>query len=116
LDELGITIDDEFIKICIDNNFKSKYLTNHVLSQEEIQNLFLKFTKLSDIKKIIGNNKVTFDVTCLRNACSIKNNRLVIKYLLKKNIVPDFECLRIVITNNYHPTISPVFNSFLEKK
>lgn len=120
LDELGIAIDDEFIKICIDNNFKSKYLINHGLSQEEIQNLFLKFTRLSDIKKIIGNNKVTFDVTCLENTCTLPNNSNVIKFLLKQGIRANVTCMKniIVSTVNSSPIIAIVesYIKSIEKK
>lgn len=107
-------IDEELVDICIENKFKPKYLSKYNFTQKTIQNIFLKYNKVFQIKDLIGSRKVNYDTTCLKNACSIRNNSSVIRFLLKKGVVPDLECLKTVVSVNNNNSISYILNGILD--
>lgn len=94
IEKLGLTLSDEFMgeiyqnapQIFIKENIK--LFTGMIKLRLACANL-----KLSDIKKIIKEEKVQPDQECLRNACKKKSNTQVVRFLIKKGLKPDLQCL-----------------------
>jgi hypothetical protein len=91
----------------MDNNFSPEYLTMKELSIDELHYLFLKYNKSSDVKKIIGKQKIK----CLRNACKIRINKGIISFLIKHGVKPDLTCLENIINARHDQSIMTVYDA-----
>jgi hypothetical protein len=111
----NVEVDDELFQICYDGNFSPKYLEKKELSAVQLHKLFLKYTKLSEIKKIIGKKKIKYDITCLRNACKFKLNKGIINFLISKGVKPDLTCLENIINARHDLIIGLVYNAIKDK-
>lgn len=111
IDKYGIKVDDELVKICMEHSFSPAYLATKELSTDELHSLFSKYDKLSSIKKIIGKQKVKYDVECLRNACKIRINRGIISFLIKHGVKPDLICLENIINARHDQSIKIVYDA-----
>ena len=78
-----------------------------LMDRQHYDILFRYETKITELNKI---KKFNPNIDCLKNACMIKNNTVVVKNLLKK-INPDSSCLTIALT---HPN-NNVVKLLLEK-
>jgi hypothetical protein len=112
--DYGLKVDDELFKICAEHKFSPSYLNDFNFTQEELHKLFLHCNKLSEIKSFIKSKNVTFDLTCLKNACKVGHNRGIINFLIKKGVTPDFECLKLVIKTISNPIINYVFDELVK--
>lgn len=69
--------------------------------------------KLSDIKKLIKDNKLKPDIECLREACKHKANKATIKYLVETHkLQPDDICMQNSINLIHNPQLSYVFDLY----
>jgi len=115
IEKFGIKPDNELINICIDKKFKPEYLEGYVGSLENLHYLFTKATKLSQVRPMIKNSGLKCDNVCLQNACTIKSNAVIIKFLLNQGIKPDMTCIKNILKSNGNASINHIFNSIMDK-
>ena len=101
-------INNNILKECANNNFypyKIDFIPDNNIMEIESK----KINNLTKFKSfhILGS---TITIGHLKNACGIKYNEEIIKYIVENGIIPDEECL-LIFKNVYKNTI---INNFLD--
>ena len=119
----NIKLDISFFDACLKSQYFPPYqMSNIKFSEEKFQKVFLDSPTLNFVKQIVKYQKP--DIKCTQNACALKDNNVVIKFLiLKQNIKPDIICLqnacmlkkndaiiKFLILQNIKPDSQCVFN------
>jgi hypothetical protein len=112
----NIKIDDEIVDLCLKNNFYPDYFSNYNMSLEMLRKIFLYVNRIGDLKMITKNTKINFDIECLRNACTIRDNYEIINYLIQIGVRPDLTCLKIIINTYSNETEKLIFNNLTTEK
>jgi hypothetical protein len=113
--DYGIVPDDELFNLYYKENFEPNYFENIKPSIDTFRKIFFGENKIPLIKKMIKNYGFQCDLICLQNACTVKNNALVIKFLLRNGIVPDIICIKNILTSNANTSVKQIFNKIIDK-
>jgi hypothetical protein len=85
-----IKVNDDLVMLCMNMRYYPDYFNNYDLSTELTRGLFLMTDYLPNIQRF---KKIKYDIECLRNACTIKDNSKVIHFLIEQGIMPDEKCV-----------------------
>jgi hypothetical protein len=71
---------NELYEACLND-----YFDNYGMTQEDIENMFLKTRKLEQVKLILKNRKSLLNEKCLENAVTLSNNDKILIYLVEEH-------------------------------
>jgi hypothetical protein len=98
IEKYGIELDDKFFTVCIKNNFYPFTYDKEHATQICLQLECCKRGTLTKIKELIKIGKLKFDYTCLKNACNIRNNLPIIRYILdNSDLKLNYELAQIIL-------------------
>jgi hypothetical protein len=84
----------EIFDFCICENFYPDYFKNFELTEKDIEELFLYISNINGLIIFLKDRKIFLNVKCLENACKLKNNLDVIRYIIEEHgIIPNTRCL-----------------------
>lgn len=92
----GMKFDNEYYDLCIKHgvSYYDTNITGQVPYNAQIlEDKCLTGVSIDELKNIIKKNNVKPTQVCMKNACLLKNNTAVIKYLLSCGLTIDTDCL-----------------------
>jgi hypothetical protein len=110
----NITIDDNFVNLCEIYNYYPNY--GKKINDIKAIKLFTNYNNLSIIKSELSRLKFTPTQECLYNACELKTNTTIIKYLLSLGLKIDEKCLQLSgnIISRKSSTFALVLSEFMK--
>jgi hypothetical protein len=114
LKNLNIQINDDFLKVCSKAGF---YVYDDII-KPTITDLELACEKPNNLKciKQLISSGLKPNMKCLRNACSLKANLGVIKFIENKgNIKPDAICLKNIANASGNAGMNYIVDEFIKK-
>lgn len=113
IEQFQFKLDNRFYDLCFDYNFYPSYY-----DQQNNLNILIKECKragnLTNIRKIILKDKISPNQECLENACLVKNNHSVIKFLIETcNLKPNNKCLQNIMLLNTSKPLTYFINSYI---
>jgi hypothetical protein len=83
-------------------------------TNDAFHDMFNTHLKLDDVRNFMKNGLV-LDVKCLQNACGIRDNIGIVKFLLKQGVKPDKKCLKKLTMSTRDKTVLLILNAYTEE-
>jgi hypothetical protein len=96
----NIIPDDELFETCLNLEKCVDYFRDFEFTQHRTLLLLKKTYRLVNIKQIIGNKNIEWNIEHLKVACEF-SPELTIKFILEQGVKPDIECLHLVCGRDF---------------
>ena len=114
-----IQFDDKYFDVCKNKNmnfYNYDVVSNTLCSQKFIELQCLVGITLYDFKKLIKEHNITPTQKCLENACCIRSNTQMIKYLLSLGLKINTTCLTNMSNKISSANDKLILSKYLESK
>jgi hypothetical protein len=107
--------DGRLYNLCIMHDFHPSYFNKLKCNENIFYESFKHRLKLGDIRDSIKRG-MKLDIKCLQNACAVRDNISVLKFLLGQGLVPDETCLKNLMSETKDKSVKLIINAFILSK